>query len=241
MKLLASVISVTEAGRLADVAALVDVKNPARGPLGAPDPALVREIRRALGPSAPLSAALGDLVPDRMETVELARQMAEAGATHVKAGLARVSFDQARATLRMVKNALDPRVAVIAAAYGDAEELGLFPPGQLPELALEAGIDGVMVDTCRKDGRSLFDHQKPETVGEIISRARALGLQTALAGALGEAHLPILGELSPDWAGFRTALTANGDRAREGVDRMRALALSGMLAAARATASARRA
>jgi len=241
MKLLASVISVREAERIADVAALVDVKDPSRGPLGAPDASLVRDIRAMLGPGALLSAALGDLVPDSMETVESARRMAGAGATHVKAGLGRVTFTQARATLRMVKNALDPRVKVIAAAYGDAAALGLFNPGQLPELALEAGIDGVLIDTFGKDGRSLFDHQTAEALGGIVSRARGLGLQTALAGALNETHIPLLGAILPDWAGFRTALTVRGDRAAEGVDRMRTLALAGMLAAAQATAKARRA
>src|SRR5262245_59562547 len=60
--LLVSVRSAAEArAALAGGADLIDVKEPHRGPLGAADPALWREVEAEIGSAVPLSAALGEL------------------------------------------------------------------------------------------------------------------------------------------------------------------------------------
>ena len=62
MRLLVSVVSADEARRaIAGGADIVDVKDPREGALGAPSPRVLSEVVRAVGPAAPVSAALGDL------------------------------------------------------------------------------------------------------------------------------------------------------------------------------------
>ncbi|HEV3164614.1 MAG TPA: (5-formylfuran-3-yl)methyl phosphate synthase, partial [Isosphaeraceae bacterium] len=61
--LLVSVRSVEEAQRaLAGGAAVIDIKEPARGPLGQADPEIWQAVREAVPPHLPVSAALGELI-----------------------------------------------------------------------------------------------------------------------------------------------------------------------------------
>ena len=84
-KLLVSVRSRAEAeAALAGGADIIDIKEPARGALGAADPAVWAEICACIGRRAIVSAALGELLSDR--TFDLARQTA--GLRFAKIGLA---------------------------------------------------------------------------------------------------------------------------------------------------------
>src|SRR4051794_5358072 len=68
MQLLVSVRSAEEAeAALAGGAGLIDVKEPARGSLGAADPTVIAEVLHAVGGRAPVSAALGELLDAPME------------------------------------------------------------------------------------------------------------------------------------------------------------------------------
>ena len=62
-RLLISVRNVDEAQlALAGGADLIDIKEPLRGSLGQADSSVIREIAFTIGPRAPLSAALGELL-----------------------------------------------------------------------------------------------------------------------------------------------------------------------------------
>jgi len=136
---------------------VVDVKNPEEGSLGAGFPWVISEVRRIVPAHLPVSAAIGDF-PHLPGSASLAALGAlQAGADLVKVGLkGSRKAEQALSLLRAVGRAVREfgRGEVVACAYGDFERAGTLDPLLLPELAREAGIWGVMLDTALKDGRA---------------------------------------------------------------------------------------
>ncbi len=230
MRLLASVVSAREAVCIADIADLIDVKNPSIGALGAPELSTVTSVRSHINADMLLSATVGDL--DGLRTVDLAHQMVNAGVNVVKAGLGDITPPDAITALIRLKKSLPQQTMVVAAAYADAGELGLFPVSALPHTARQAGIDGILVDTNTKDGRTLFDFMAPRVLRAHVENGRGYGLMTALAGSLGADEIETLAAISPDWAGFRTAITNNGKRGKEGVSRRKTALLKSRLTTA---------
>jgi uncharacterized protein (UPF0264 family) len=233
--LLASVADAGEATVALEAGAdVLDIKNPREGSLGACPPATVRAIvalrdaratRDASGPVA-VSAALGD-APDLPGTLALAAAGAAAcGVDYLKVGLRGVRReDDAVRLLRAIVRAareVAPGAGVVAAAYADAAEIGSLPPGALPPVAARAGAAGCLVDTLRKDGRTLFDHLRREDLRRFVSDCRRRGLLCALAGSLSPVHLPILVEIAPDLIGARGALCEGGREGRLDPGRLRA-------------------
>jgi (5-formylfuran-3-yl)methyl phosphate synthase len=216
VRLLVSVVSAAEARRaLAGGADIIDVKDPAQGPLGAPSPRVVSEVVAEVGAAAPVSVALGDL-PNLPHTAALAaRGAALTGADYVKVGLRGVSgLDDAVALMRAVADAVDARTAVIAAAYADAAVLDppALIPEWLPDVVDRAGIAGALVDTFAKDGRGLYAWLAEPELSELIARTRSAGGSFAVAGQL---TLSDLCRVEADIVGVRSAVCRGGDRAAE--------------------------
>jgi (5-formylfuran-3-yl)methyl phosphate synthase len=216
MRLLVSVTDADEARVAVEAGVdIVDVKNPAEGSLGAPGPGVIRRVREVVPPERPVSAAIGDL-PNLPGTAALAALgAARSGAGYVKVGLWGTSVtDEAVGILRAVRDAVDRRAAVIAAAYADAERVPArpLPPGDVVEAARRAGVGGCLLDTAVKDGRGLFGWLTPEALDALVVEAHAAGLQMALAGALRGEDLRLVRATGADIAGVRAAACRDGRR-----------------------------
>jgi (5-formylfuran-3-yl)methyl phosphate synthase len=215
MKLLVSVVSADEARRaLAGGADIIDVKDPREGALGAPSPRVLSEVVAAVGGTAPVSVALGDL-PALPQTAALAARGAVAcGAQFVKVGLRMAEPDQAVRLMAAVLDAVGPGVAVIAAAYADADALDppALPPGLLPAVVERTGIAGALVDTFVKDGRGLYGWLSEAEVADLVARTRAAGGTFAVAGQL---RLRDLRRVDADIIGVRSCVCREGDRAAD--------------------------
>ena len=213
--MLVSVLSLDEVeAALLGGADIVDVKNPAEGSLGAPSPALLRAVRSRVAPPAHLSAALGD-APHLPGTMALAAAGAAAcGADYLKIGLlgsARPA--QALDLLTAVRRAIeevDPAARLVAVAYADASRVGALPPSELPAVARRAGVHGVMLDTAVKDGVSTFAALGEAGVAAFLAAARSLGLETAVAGALGSDEIGRARRLGADIVGVRGSACEGG-------------------------------
>jgi (5-formylfuran-3-yl)methyl phosphate synthase len=196
---------------------IVDLKDPAEGSLGAPRPSTIRDVRRAVPGDVPVSVAIGDL-PHVPGTAALAaRGAAVCGADFVKVGLmGSATEEQAIELLRAVRAAVAdrPGVAVIAAAYADAQRLPAPPlaPLSVARVARAAGVAGCLLDTAIKDGRGLFAWLDHAAIARLAAEARAAGLMLALAGAIREDDLPAVRALAPDIAGVRSAACRDGRR-----------------------------
>jgi len=204
-RLLVSVRSLGEA-RLAAAggADIVDLKEPARGALGAVPLAVACEVVREIGGHSPVSATVGDLPMLPEVLAPAVREMGDTGATFVKIGF----FDpgDARACIR----ALEPharRLRLVAVLFVDQN-----PDLSLLEPLRDGGFAGVMLDTAGKAGRGLRDCMADEGIAHFVDAARNRGLFAGLAGSLKASDIPVLLPFAPDYLGFRGAICAGGDR-----------------------------
>lgn len=228
VRLLVSVVSAEEVeAAILGGADIVDVKNPAEGSLGAPEPALLRAVRSQVAAPAAVSVALGD-APHLPGTMALAAAGASAcGADYLKIGLlGSARPEQALELLDAVRRAaadVNPNAWLMAAAYADASRVGALPPEELPSIARRAGFHGVMLDTAVKDGVSTFAAMGEDAVLDFLAEARGLGLVTALAGALGPADLERAQRLGADIVGVRGSACDGGRKGTVSAARVRAL------------------
>jgi uncharacterized protein (UPF0264 family) len=215
MKLMISVLSAAEAlDAVAGGAAILDVKNPAEGSLGAQTPKVIREIKRTVSGRVPVSAAIGDM-PNLPGTAALAALgAASCGADYIKIGLhGPANESEALYLLQEIREAVkEYPVSVIAAGYADHARCGALDPTCLPHLAAAAGIRGCLLDTAIKDNRPLFDFLNPQQLHSMAEQAHSAGLLFGLAGALREEDLPLARNLGADIVGLRTAVCRNNQR-----------------------------
>jgi (5-formylfuran-3-yl)methyl phosphate synthase len=215
MQLMISVVSAEEARQaILGGATLLDIKNPAEGSLGAQAPRMIREIKEICPRRIQVSAALGDM-PNLPGTAALAALgAASCGVDYVKVGLHGPRSDaEAIGLLREVQDAVRQfSTSVIAAAYADHHRAGTLDPRRLPDIAASSGVQGCLVDTAIKDGRTLLDFIGPGELRSIAMQAHSSGLLFACAGALRRQDLALLETAEVDIAGLRTAVCRDGLR-----------------------------
>jgi len=205
-RMLASVTGVDEAEiALAAGADIIDLKDPARGALGAVDPAIVRATVAAVAGRRPVSAVTGDLPMEPARILDAAGAMAAAGADFVKIGI--FPGGDPRGTVAALAG-LARKVRLIAVMMADrAPDFAL-----LPALA-SAGFAGAMLDTADKSGGRLLEIMPLSRLKNFVEAARAQRLLVGLAGSLEAPDVPRLLVLAPDALGFRGALCGRHGRA----------------------------
>jgi uncharacterized protein (UPF0264 family) len=227
-KLLVSVRSAVEAREaLAGGAAIIDVKEPARGPLGCAGSSIWREVRRAVPARVPVSVALGELTewlgPDRAALPP----GCWTGLAYRKLGLAEAGWSW-RDRWRELREELDQEAeagpvgasgspAWVAVAYLDWEAARAPDPGSIIRAAAEIeGCRGVLFDTWDKARRAPV----AADWGRWIARVQGSGRFVALAGSLDVEAIRRLRPLEPEVFAVRGAACAGGDR-RAAIDRER--------------------
>lgn len=206
MKLLVSVRSVEEALLAADAGVdFIDLKEPGQGALGGLPvdtiAAIVAALRRH-GSGHVISATIGDVpLHEAARIAKAVDEVGGCGVDYVKVGIEREAA--APAVLDALAASGWPVVPVFIADRGlSAEHVAR---------ACALGFPGVMADTQDKKAGSLFDVLPMDALRRFVALGREAKRLVGLAGALRVAHEPLLRELSPDFAGFRTAVCA-GDR-----------------------------
>ena len=195
---------------------IVDVKNPAEGPLGAAEPWRIRNIRDLTPPDVPVSVAIGDapMLPGTMALAALGAACCKI--QYVKVGLygtrnALQAETLLRAVCRSVRERF-PTTKIIAAGYADAKDHGAVEPHELPALTSRAQADGCMLDTIAKGHPvSLFTLLDQVQLQSFVQECRQLHLISGLAGSLHVADMPRVLALGPDIVGVRSAV-CGGDR-----------------------------
>ena len=248
--LLVSVRNADEATEaLAGGCAIVDVKDPLAGPLGAAAPATVAAIARRVGSAVPWTLAGGELL-DRgadaraggarllrfIDDVLAALDSLPAPAA-VKIGLSAGLNTPWCETLGRVAPALPRRIGLVAVAYADWQGCGAPEPERVFSAAAAAGCRGLLVDTFDKAGPGLFRLVDRATIRRWVAHARAVGLPLGLAGKLSLDDVALAASLGADVVGVRSvACMAGGlgcgegdrlgiverDRVRRAVERFQA-------------------
>jgi len=214
-QLLVSVRNATEAeAALWGGAQLIDVKEPASGPLGKASDAAIENVVRAIGGRVCVSAALGEIsVGD-----ELPMARAIAGLAYVKVGLAGLGAGlwQERVTSLLPGIARRyPGAVAVAAAYADWRLAGAPSVNDVCEFVVKQGRGVFLIDTSAKTaGQSLMDWLPVLEIGRLCDRCRSAGVKVAVAGSLSPEQIDKLLPLRPDWIAVRGAACDGG---REGV------------------------
>lgn len=199
---------------------IVDLKDPARGALGAWD---IKALQDAVTlwwswgePKPMLSATIGDRPMEPEALVAAAERVASKGVPMVKLGI--FPGGDPLACFQAL-TPLSERTRLIAVFFADAEP----DFDMLPDIA-GCGFAGVMIDTADKAGGGLRRRIDDSAAGEFVRRARALGLMTGLAGSLKLEDVGPLAALQPDYLGFRGALCSGvrtGRMSEQAVARIR--------------------
>ena len=212
MRLLVSVRSAEEvSAALAGGADIIDAKEPARGSLGRVTPAVLSAIAARTPASVPLSVALGDCADlDTLRAALDGVRLGERSApVYLKLGFAGVR------SLKRITALLETAVAsangsgIVAVGYADYGLAGTPPAEDVMRAAIAARAAGFLVDTWRKDGRTLLDHLSIEGLAALSLRAGAAGLLFAVAGSLDPEAVSRLGVV-PDVLGIRGAACRGG-------------------------------
>jgi uncharacterized protein (UPF0264 family) len=235
---LASVRSVEEALIALDAGVgIIDLKDPARGALGAVEPDVIRAIVAAVSRRRRVSATAGDLPMQPALVSREVERIAALGVDVVKVGL----FDGG-----------DPAGVLAALGRLGARDLRIvvvhfaetFDFRTILE-SFNAGTAGIMLDTADKRRGTLRDHVSDADLAAFVRHARAAGLMCGLAGSLRLEDVPALAALGPDYLGFRGALCRSGRSSELDPERVRdvcrAVQAACATSAATATAGAQRA
>jgi uncharacterized protein (UPF0264 family) len=222
--LLASVATLAEVDQaLALGADIVDLKDPARGALGAWPAALLPEAVGLAGGRRPVSATVGDLPMAPELLAAAARRTAASGVDIVKVGF--FAGGDHEACARALAPVAGAGVRLVAVLMAD----------QRPDLGIvtalaDAGFFGAMLDTADKRAGGLRRHLGEAALAGFVADARGRGLRAGLAGSLGIDDIGPLVGLGPDYLGFRGALC--GGRRTAGLDPVAFASVRAALAAA---------
>ncbi len=209
--LLVSVRSAEEAAEALSAGAdLIDVKDPARGPLGMAHHEAVAAVVAAVGRKVPVSAALGEWSPDILTA---AHWHLELPLAYVKWGLAGYKGGPAWGEeLLETRRQVPAGVEVVAVAYADWERANSVPPAEVARFAKRFRYRAFLLDTFAKDGKTLLDWMSPAEVAELVAGLRRGMVQVAVGGSLKLEQVKQLKEAAPDWFAVRGAVCAGGKR-----------------------------
>jgi uncharacterized protein (UPF0264 family) len=198
-KMLASVNSVAEALLVLNAQVdIIDLKQPARGALGALDTNLVSQIVEKIAGRCPVSATVGDLPMQPELIFNAVKTMAQTGVDYIKIGF----FPDGDSLAVVEKLAeLTPFYSLIAVLFADTQ-----PDFAIITALKQAGFKGVMLDTMNKQQGALTQVMTQTDIAEFVRLAKTQVLFCGLAGSLQLADIKTLMPFQSDYLGFRGAL-----------------------------------
>lgn len=236
---LVSVRSTVEAAEaVAGGAAIVDVKEPSRGPLGRADVEVAVSIGRIVGGRASLTLACGELADAAAisaSTSTIAERLASddhPGPLAAKAGPAGMPLDRWRRDYESLATRLGRTaggIELVAVAYADWRAAEAPDPTRLIEAAVAVGAATILIDTFDKAAGGLLEPTELGPVRDWVAAAHAGGVRVALAGRLSLVGVSLAAGLGADIVGVRSA-ACGGSRLGQ-VDRGHVAEIVGTLAA----------
>jgi len=209
--LLVSVRSVDEVdAALAGGADLIDVKEPAKGPLGPAEAEVVAAVIARVKNRVPVSAALGEWSPSAITD---AHWHLELKLNYLKWGLAgyapRLGWGE---DLLDTRRELPVGMEMVAVAYADWERAKSVPPAEMVRFAKRFRFKAFLLDTWGKDGKSLLDFASPGEIGELVENLKRVEMTVAIGGSLRPEHVKQLKGVVPDYYAVRSSACAAGKR-----------------------------
>lgn len=198
-------------------AEVIDVKEPARGPLGAADAEVAAAVAAAVGTGVPWTLACGELkeggarLRDRLRRTLAGLTKDAPPPAAVKSGLAGITEAELPARLAAFRDAVPAEIEPVAVAYADWEQATAPRPAVVVAAAAAAGFALLLIDTWLKDGTTVFGPaDAPRDVAGWVRRGREAGLGVVLAGSLATATVPAALACRPDFIAVRSAACVGG-------------------------------
>jgi (5-formylfuran-3-yl)methyl phosphate synthase len=210
-QLLVSVRSAEEArAALRGGADWIDLKEPRRGPLGAVEAMVAREVVNVVGGRAPISAAGGELIDWPRAT---SRALVDVeGITHFKLGLADCGDIDWRSRLCAAQDELhEAGKELVAAIYADYSSARSPCPSDVVEQACQTPGGWVLFDTFDKSAGALSDVFDRLILVDLLRTLRETGKCAAVAGRLNRDAIAALPLELIDMVAVRGA-ACDGDR-----------------------------
>lgn len=209
--LLVSVRSADEvAAALAGGADLIDVKEPARGPLGMAEAEVVAAVLDRVNNRVPVSAALGEWSGNALTE---AHWHLELKLSYVKWGLASYAPHPGWGEdLLDTRRELPIGTEMVAVAYADWERAKSVPPAEVVKFAKRYRFRAFLLDTWGKDGKTLLDFMKPAEIRELVESLHRVRAVVALGGSLRPEQVKSLKGIAPDYYAVRSSACAAGKR-----------------------------
>jgi len=230
--LLVSVRSAAEAEvAVAAGAAIIDVKEPARGPLGCADATAAAAAIVAVAGRAAVTIAAGELAASAERIAGHAAEIVSrlpagvAGPVAVKAGPAGLSIAAWRRNFAALGEALPADIEAVAVAYADWHVARAPRPEAILAAAVAAGGTTLLVDTFDKRGPGLFGVASAAELERWVATARAHGLSLAVAGRLSATEAAAARRAGADVVGVRSAACTGGRLGQIDGSRVRALGM----------------
>jgi (5-formylfuran-3-yl)methyl phosphate synthase len=177
---------------------IIDLKDPAKGALGALDADVAAGIVRSVGKRKPVSAAAGASLGTPRAVVDAVAAIAATGVDYVKVGF---SPDKAGADCVRALGTHASNTKLVGVLFADCA-----PDLDMLALMANNGFTGAMLDTAKKEAGRLLDHMDIAALDRFIDRCRENGLTSGLAGSLEAPDVPRLLPLEPNYLGFRGSL-----------------------------------
>jgi uncharacterized protein (UPF0264 family) len=210
--LLVSVRSTDEAtAAVAGGAAIVDVKEPANGPLGPATPDVAAAIGDVVRGRVPWTLACGELSGGAGRLVAHVQRVldavgpAAASPAAAKAGPAGMGLAEWQREYGRLVAGLPAGVEAVAVAYADWRQAAAPEPAAIFAAGAAAGAATVLVDTFDKSGPGLVHLVGLAGIRSWHALATTLGLRLALAGRLGAGDVAAIAPVGPVVIGVRSA------------------------------------
>ncbi|MEM4506161.1 MAG: (5-formylfuran-3-yl)methyl phosphate synthase [Ignisphaera sp.] len=211
MKLL---VSIKDANEVEDAilggADIIDVKDPSTGSLGLPEFAVLKDVVNIVKSysSKEVSMALGDISGYCKKLSYVAFSASMLNVDYLKLGIALKDIDEIKRIIMSVSEAIDSlsRPKLVVVGYADFRYEGFIEPTVLIDIAIATKVQGVMIDTFRKNGINTFNLLTIDYLRNFVTFAHNQGLLAAIAGGINMEHLPLCAKLGFDVVGVRGAV-----------------------------------
>jgi uncharacterized protein (UPF0264 family) len=209
--LLVSVRSADEvAAALGGGADIIDVKEPAKGPLAPAEAEVVAAVIDAVDGRVPVSAALGEWSPN---AITEAHWHLELPLQYVKWGLAGYAHTPGWGEdLLDTRRELPINTEMVMVAYADWERAKSVPPAEVAKFAKRFRFKAFLLDTYGKDGKTLLDFMPAKEVAALVDGLKRVYTTVAVGGSLRPEQLKQLKGVAPDYFAVRTSACAAGKR-----------------------------
>ncbi len=221
--LLVSVRNAAEAAEALDGgAAIIDVKEPRHGPLGAAEPEAIAAVARVVGRRRPWTMACGELegeaadepvggsIRRRLDRMLALLEGSAVPPAAVKIGLAGAAGTDWQHRLLAVFESLPAGSERVAVAYADWQRARAPSPPEVIAAAAGLNCPVLLIDTFDKTAGGLFACCPPGMPATWVAAARAARLQVAVAGRLATTEIRSAWDLRPDVVALRSAVCFNG-------------------------------